>query len=204
MSAVQQKNTGEITKALKSSRGAIFSIVVFSFFVNLLMLTGPLFMLQIYDRVLTSGSIPTLVALASLVVILYGLYGFLEYVRGRVLMRVARILEETLRERVFHVVTWNALRNAPGGHKQSSQDLATIRQFLSSPAPFSFLDLPWAPVYLFVIYLLHWWLGVAATVAIIILAVLALINNILTAVTWLKANKRCNKQLSSMKKPVVM
>ena len=181
MAGTQQNRTSEITRALKSSRGAILSIVIFSMFVNLLMLTGPLFMLQIYDRVLTSGSIPTLVALASLVVILYGLYGFLEYVRGRVLMRVARILEETLRERVFHVVTWNALRHAPGGHRQSSQDLAAIRQFLSSPAPFSFLDIPWAPVYLFVIYLLHWWLGVAATVAVLILAALALINNILTA-----------------------
>ena len=181
MSIDQRENTGEITKALKSSRGAILSIVVFSFFVNVLMLTGPLFMLQIYDRVLTSGSIPTIVALASLVVILYGLYGFLEHVRGRVLMRVARILEETLRRRVFNATTWNALRNSPGGHKQSSQDLAAIRQFLSSPAPFSFLDLPWAPVYLFVIYLLHWWLGVAATFAVAILGTLALINNILTA-----------------------
>lgn len=177
---MQMRNTGEILNALKDSRLAILSIVVFSFFVNLLMLTGPLFMLQIYDRVLTSGSVPTLVALSSLVVILYSLYGFLEYVRGRVLMRVARILEEALRERVFYVVTWHALRQTPGGHSQASQDLATIRQFLSSPAPFSFLDLPWAPVYLFVIYLLHFWLGIAATIAVLILAVLAFINNILT------------------------
>ena len=60
-------------------------------FANLLMLTGPLFMLQVYDRVLTSGSMPTLLALALLAAVLFGLYGFLEFIRSRLLVRVGRI-----------------------------------------------------------------------------------------------------------------
>jgi len=168
---------------------AISSIVLFSFFINLLMLTGPLFMLQIYDRVLTSGSVPTLVALGVLVAILYALFGFLDFIRGRVLMRAAASLEESLRPRVFDVVSWHALNHTPDIRTQPTQDLALIRQFLSGPGPFAFLDLPWTPVYLFVIFLLHWWLGVAATIAVIILAILAVINNLLTVRHLARSNQ---------------
>jgi len=171
---------GTISTALKPARTAMLMIAVFSFFVNLLMLTGPLFMLQIYDRVLTSGSIPTLVALGILVVMLYGLYGFLEYIRGRILMRVSRILEEGLQVSVFHAITFHALAGSSQIRTQPAQDLSAVRQFLSGPAPFSFLDLPWTPVYLFVIFLLHYVLGIAALVAVIILAAFAIINNLLT------------------------
>lgn len=172
------KNT--ISAVLKPARTAIFMIVIFSFFVNLLMLTGPLFMLQIYDRVLTSGSIPTLVALGILVVMLYALYGFLEYIRGRILMRVGKMLEEDLQNSVFHAITFHALAGTPKIRTQPARDLSTVRQFLSGPAPFSFLDLPWTPVYLFVIFLLHYILGVASLIAVAILAVFAIINNLLT------------------------
>jgi PrtD family type I secretion system ABC transporter len=172
--------TAKLKSALKPARTAIIVIVVFSLFVNILMMVGPLFMLQIYDRVLTSGSIPTLVALVVLVAILYGLFGFLDYVRGRILTRVASVLEEDLQQKVFHTITFHALQRTPGVRTQPAQDLATVRQFLSSPAPFSFLDLPWTPVYLFVIFLLHFMLGIAATIAVIILGILAVINNLLT------------------------
>ncbi len=172
--------TGTISKALKPARTAMLMIGLFSFFVNLLMLTGPLFMLQIYDRVLTSGSIPTLVALSVLVILLYGLYGFLEYVRGRILTRIGRMLDEDLQKPVFHAISYHAIFGARQVRTQPAQDLSTVRQFLSGPAPFSFLDLPWTPIYLFVIFLLHVMLGVAATIAVAILAIFAIINNLIT------------------------
>ncbi len=175
-----QEKKGTISKALQPARTAMVMIVIFSFFVNLLMLTGPLFMLQIYDRVLTSGSIPTLVALGVLVVLLYVLYGFLEYIRGRILTRVGRMLDEDLQNPVFHAISFHAIFGARQVRTQPAQDLSTIRQFLSGPAPFSFLDLPWTPIYLFVIFLLHSMLGIAATIAVIILAIFAVVNNLLT------------------------
>src|SRR5690349_3909175 len=94
----------ELSAALAPCRSGLVSLAVFSLFANLLMLTGPLFMLQVYDRVLTSGSMPTLLALAILAAILFGLYGFLEFIRSRLLVRVGRIVDEQLRARVFDAV----------------------------------------------------------------------------------------------------
>ncbi len=166
-----------IGKALGASRTALGSTGVFSLIINLLMLTGPLFMLQVYDRVLTSGSVPTLLALVALATILYGLYGFLEFIRARVMMRVGRSLDEGLRSRVFDIVNLHALKGDPKVRLTPVSDLLTLRQFLSGPGPFTFFDLPWAPVYLAVIFLLHPVLGLASTVAMVLLAALAILNN---------------------------
>src|SRR4051812_34741186 len=87
----------ELSNALRSCRMPFISAGVFSCFVNLLMLTGPLFMLQVYDRVLTSSSVPTLIALISITGALYAFYGFLEFIRARVLSRIGRKIEEALR-----------------------------------------------------------------------------------------------------------
>jgi ATP-binding cassette subfamily C protein len=140
------------------------------------MLTGPLFMLQVYDRVLASGSVPTLVALAAIVAVLFGYYGFLDYLRSRLLVRVGRRVEESLRDWVFAAVAWHALRRTPGVGSQPIHDLATVRQFLAGQGPFAFLDMPWVPVYLLVIFLMHWMLGVAATLAAFIIFILALMS----------------------------
>ncbi len=179
MARQQKPQLGKVRQELNGVRGAIVMIVVFSLFVNILMLTGPLFMLQIYDRVLTSNSVPTLVALAILVIILYGLYGFLEYIRGRVLMRVGRTLEERLADKAAYSISYHALNHNSQIRTQPANDLTMIRQFLSSPGPFAFLDLPWAPVYLGVVFMLHFVLGVAATIAALILATFAIINSLL-------------------------
>ena len=177
MSPQAPRGQDGIGKALGASRTAVISTAVFSLIINLLMLTGPLFMLQVYDRVLTSGSVPTLLALVMLVCILYGLYGFLEFIRARVMMRVGRSLDESLRARVFDIVSLHALKGDPKVRLTPINDLLTLRQFLSGPGPFSFFDMPWAPIYLAVIFMLHPVLGLASTVAVILLAVLAIINN---------------------------
>jgi PrtD family type I secretion system ABC transporter len=150
------------------------SIFIFSCIVNILMLTGPIFMLQVYDRVLTSGSVPTLLALSAIVILLYGYYGFLEYVRGRVMVRVGRRFEETLRNRVFDAMSMLSLRRAANVGGQPVVDLVTVRQFLSGPIPLAFFDMPWVPVYLAIVFALHFWLGVAGLISAAIIFVLAL------------------------------
>jgi len=156
---------------------ALVSTGAFSFIINLLMLTGPLFMLQVYDRVLNSGSISTLTALVLLAATLYILYGFLEFIRSRVMVQIGRQLDEGLRARAFDMMNFHANKGNPQVRNSPISDLLTVRQFVSSPGPFAFFDMPWAPIYLFVIYLMHPWLGMAAAVAIAILSVLAVINN---------------------------
>jgi ATP-binding cassette subfamily C protein len=174
MQPAQKQTRSEIAAVLLASRMAFASTALFSCLVNILMLTGPLFMLQVYDRVLTSGSVPTLVTLITIVIALYAYYGFLEYLRARILVRIGRRVEERLRDRVFDSMAEHALRRTQGISGQPVNDLATIRQFLSGQGPFAFLDMPWVPVYLLVIFLMHWVLGVASVIAAIVIFVLAL------------------------------
>ncbi|MBI3674265.1 MAG: ATP-binding cassette domain-containing protein, partial [Rhizobiales bacterium] len=179
----------ELKAIIRASRGTFISTGIFSSLVNILMLTGPLFMLQIYDRVLTSGSVPTLIALISIVIFLYAYYGFLEYLRARLLVRIGRRVEETLRGRVFDVVTTHALRRTPGVGGQPVSDLGTIRQYLSSQGPFAFLDMPWVPVYLLIIFAMHWLLGLASLLAAITIFMLAVISERTTREPMQEATK---------------
>lgn len=137
------------------------------------MLTGPLFMLQVYDRVLTSGSVPTLLALTAIVVLCYLYYGLLEYIRSRMMVRVGRRFEENLRSRVFDVMAQLTLRRAANVGGQPVADLATVRQYVSSSGLLAFFDMPWVPVYLLIVFMLHFWLGIAGLAAAIIIFVLA-------------------------------
>lgn len=171
---------GSSRSVLSICRPAILSVAIFSLFINLLMLTGPLFMMQVFDRVLASGSVPTLIALTLLVGVLYGLYGFLEFVRSRVVARVARVADESLRERVFDAVAHHAVRQTPNMRTQPIQDLQTIRQFLQSPGPFALLDMPWTPIYLLIIYMMHNVLGIVSTIAMVLLVLITFLNERVT------------------------
>ena len=166
--------------AFATCRGAFTSAGVFSFFINLLMLTGPLFMLQVYDRVLTSGSIPTLVALLFLVGVLFAFMGGLELIRSRLLVRIARRVDEELSDETLRAVFVHALRHSPNVNSQPVRDLDNVRQFVGGPGPFTLFDAPWTPVYLGVIFLLHWWLGMFAVVGALVLFAVAAFNEIVT------------------------
>ena len=166
----------EIKEIYASSRSTLVSAAVFSSLVNILMLTGPLFMMQVYDRVLGSGSVPTLIALVILIAVLYFYYGFLEFIRARLMVRLGRRIEERMRGRVFDAVTAHALRRTPGVGSQPLNDLSTIRQYLSGQGPFAFFDMPWMPFYLGIIFLMHWVLGTAALFAAIVIFTLAVIS----------------------------
>jgi PrtD family type I secretion system ABC transporter len=166
--------------AFKGCRAGFISAAIFSGIINILMLTGPLFMLQIYDRVLASGSVPTLAALSLVVLLLYMFYAFLDVIRSRVLIRLGRRVEEQLREPVFDAVADHALRKSRGVGAQPLTDLQTLRSFATGQGALAFFDLPWVPIYLGVIFLMHWWLGVASAVAAATIFVLALASELRT------------------------
>lgn len=179
----------ETSKAFRACRSAFAFTDLFSFFINLFMLTGPLFMLQVYDRVLTSRSVPTLIALTLLVIGLYVFMAILEFVRARVLVRVGRRLDEQLSGRVFDSIITQTLRRTPHVGSQPVRDLDTLRQFVTGPGPFAFFDASWTPVYIGVIFLLHTWLGIFAVIGGVILLIFALLNEFLTRGPTTRANQ---------------
>ncbi len=180
MQAAAPRGKNEVGDLIRRNRGLFVAIFFFSAIINILMLTGPLFMLQIYDRVIPASSIPTLLALALIVLLLYAYYGVLEFVRTRLLVRIGRRLEERLRARVFDVVAALALSRQGNIGSQPVTDLATIRQYMAGQGPLAFLDMPWVPVYLLVCALMHWMLGLVALVSAIVIFILALATERLT------------------------
>ena len=170
----------ELSHALSSCRSAFVSIALFSGMTNILMLTGAFFMLQIYDRVLPSGSLQTLVALAILVAGLFTVLAILDMIRSRILVRIGSSLDEALSSRVYDtVVRLPLLRGNRGDGIQPLRDLDTVRGFLSGPGPTALFDLPWMPLYLVVIFAFHFWLGITAVVGAIVLIGLTLMTEAL-------------------------
>ncbi|MCE8007081.1 type I secretion system permease/ATPase [Aestuariivita sp.] len=168
----------ELREARRESRGLYWMVGLFSFFANLLMLTGPIYMLQVYDRVLGSRSEATLIALSLLVLFLYGIMGILDYTRGRVMARAAARFQSRMDARVFDAV----IRRSVQGHNDRAQtglaDLSSIRRLISSPVLVAFFDLPWTPVFLAGIALFHPWLGLLAIAGGGILILITLLNQV--------------------------
>ena len=173
----------EVRAALSESRRLFVSIGLFSIFVNLLMLTGPLFMLQIYDRVLASRSEATLVALVAIVTFLFLMMGLLDHARSRVLARAGARFQMRLDARVLSAILTRAGRSpaARSAPATGLADLEAMQRFASGPGPFAFFDAPWTPVFLFVLFTFHWLLGVLAVVSGVLLLALALLNSVRTA-----------------------
>ena len=153
------------------------------------MLTGPLFMLQVYDRVLASGSVPTLALLALLACGLFVFLGLFEVLRSRITARIASRVDEQVHAPLFAAVIEHSVRATPNMRAQPLRDLETLRQFLSSPTPGTLFDLPWMPIFLAIIFLLHPYLGYFALGGAILFSVLALLNDVLTRGPLLRANE---------------
>jgi PrtD family type I secretion system ABC transporter len=161
---------------LRDCRRAFWSVAVFSAVVNILMLAGPLYMLQVYDRVLASRSVPTLIALTGLLVGALGFQALLDVIRSRIVVRGAAVLDRRLGTTVHNAVVQLAVRRAPGDAQQPVRDLDQIRSFLTSAGPTAIADLPWVPVFLVICLLIHPWLGALATVGALILLALTLLT----------------------------
>lgn len=155
-------------------------MALFSALSNVLMLTGALFMLEVYDRVLPSRSTPTLVALAVLALMLFAAQGLLDVARSRILTRVGASLDEALGGRVFEVLLRMPSGAGPGDGLQPMRDLDAVRTFLSGTGPNALLDMPWLPFYLAIIFMFHWLLGVAALIGTIVLVGLTVCTEYLT------------------------
>jgi len=166
--------------SVRACKQALKSVMLFSMFVNLLMLTGPFFMLQVYDRVLSSRSIPTLVALCILVVVLYAFMAILDILRGRIVARAGVRLDDTIAPRVVDAMMIHSASKTPNVGSLPARDLDTIRQFISGPALLALFDMPWVPIYLLVVFLFHPVLGFLALGGAIILFILMLANERLT------------------------
>lgn len=169
----------ELTKARNAGLHFVGVAFLFSVFVNLLMLTGPLFMLQVYDRVLSSHSRETLTALFLLVGFLYVLMALLDYARGRVVARFGAMFQSRLDERVFRATLKMAVQqNAQPG--LALRHLENIQQLFASPAFLALLDLPWSPLFFAAIFILHPMLGWLALAGGAVLIVVAIINQVMT------------------------
>jgi len=166
----------EIAAALREFRAAFRSVGIFSAIINLLLLVPSLYMLQVYDRVLASGNKTTLLMLTLMVVGTYLLMNGLELVRSFMLIRIGAQFDLKLDQRVYTAAFEQNLQRAGGNAGQSLQDLTTIRQFLTGNGLFAFFDAPWFPVYLAVIFLFDWVLGVFAVGGTLILVTLAWVN----------------------------
>ena len=173
--------SSELREALWACRFAFAGVAVMSGVINILYLTGSFYMLEVYDRVLPSRSIPTLIALSILAVALYAFQGVMDMIRSRVLVRIGAALDERLSGRVFDAVLLMPLRTRlPGDGLASLRDLEQVRAFLSSTGPSALFDLPWMPIYLAVCFLFHPYIGIAALIGAMILASLTIFTEFLT------------------------
>jgi len=174
----------ELKEARRGLRKLLWLAAGFSIFVNLLMLTGPLFMLQTYDRVLAARSEPTLVALFSVMVFMFLIMGILDWARARVLNRIGTRFQAGLDRRVFDAL----LKKSASDHSidettgagQQLKDLEAMRRFYGSPVFAALFDAPWAPVFLVGLGLFHPMIGLFATVGGGLLILSALLNQMLT------------------------
>ncbi len=187
------RNTHEnsLKAALKACKGSFLSVGLFSFFVNALMLVPSFYMLQVYGRVVTSGSISTLVMLTLIMTVLMVTMGSLEWTRSRIMVRVSTKLDVMLSRQVYRASFKRALDS--GGMDASAQplnDLTGLRQFLTGNGLFAFFDAPWLPIYIGVMFLFHPWFGWVAIGSAIVLLFLAFFNEKMTGGPLAEANKQ--------------
>ncbi|MCK4494631.1 MAG: type I secretion system permease/ATPase [Methylococcales bacterium] len=185
----QQGIKSDLKKALWLCKGAFVSAMGFSMIINLLTLAPVVYMLQLYDRVISSGNGTTLLMLTLIMVVIFFTQGALETIRTLILVRVSTRLETLLNKRLFKIAYKKSLYT--GGQQASSQpldDLTSLRQFLTGNGLFAFFDAPWMPIYLGIMFLFHPYFGYAAIFAAVLLSILALINEKVTRSVLAEAN----------------
>lgn len=178
----------ELRSVRKESRSLFWTAAIFSAFVNMLMLTGPIYMLQVYDRVLGSRSYETLLGLTLIVAFLYGMMGLLDYSRARIMARIGSRFQARLDKRVFDAVIRKSAVAPDESSATGLRDLESIQRLLISPALMALFDLPWTPLFLAGILLFHPWLGYLAMSGGVFLIVLTILNQVTTRRPTARAN----------------
>jgi ATP-binding cassette subfamily C exporter for protease/lipase len=189
MSLLKSPEQPSILKtAIQPQLKDISQAVIFSFFVNLLVLAPSWYMLEVYDRVINSQSLRTLLMLTILVVVLYALLEMLEWVRSGIMQKAAKQFDAALRERVFNSVFQAKLRQLAGGSTQALADLKVIQDAIASPALMALIDLPFALLTLLLIFWINTTLGWFAVFGALILGIIATVNQLRVQPPLVKAN----------------
>ena len=185
----QGQRSEKLAEAFKPLRGAFIGTAIFSFFINLLMFTAPLYMLQMYDRVLGSRNETTLVMLTVVAGGAIAMFGLLELVRSRILVRIGARFDELLNKHVFRAAFQTSVTQPGSASGQSLRDLDSVREFMTGQGLIAFLDAPWVPVFLAVVFLFHPILGFVALGGAIIIFTLAISNEFATRGPLSEASK---------------
>jgi PrtD family type I secretion system ABC transporter len=188
-----KENLNDVHKALRACRGAFGIIMVFSLAINLLTLATPLYMMQVFDRVLGSRSGDTLVMLTLITVLAIGVLALLEAIRAQMLVRVGNWLDDRLGPTVFSGALRAALRSDPARAAQGLRDLGTMRGFIAGPTVTPLLDAPWSPIFIVALFALHPMLGLVGLGGGVVLFGLGFMNEILTKQPLQRANLAASK-----------
>lgn len=168
----------ELNAALAPLKGAIAPVLVISAVLNILMLSGSFFMLLVYDEVLTSHSTPTLLGLFLMVTVAYAFQGLLDIVRGRAMIHAGALIDTRLSERIYDVISRYELRFGPMAQGMAPvRDLDSVRVYLASGGVLALLDLPYVVLFLGILFVFHWTLGLLATFGVVVLVALMLVTN---------------------------
>lgn len=166
--------TPSIQASLKSLGKGFFQVGLFSLFINIIMLAPPLYMLQVYDRVMASRSHETLLLLTLILSWMLIVMGVLEFVRSRMMVRLANRFDQQLHQRLYNSIMKMTLTSAESPGARPLEDLSSIRQFLSGNGAFAFFDTPWVPIYIGILFLfdpLFGWMAVFAAGVLLILTI---------------------------------
>lgn len=178
----------EITEALFNFKKVFYTVAVFTAVINLLMLAPSIYMLEVYDRVLASQNEYTLYMLSFMILGIFALINLLEQMRTMVVIRVGAKMDDFLNQRIFTASFEQNLKKSGINAGQALNDLTTIRQFVTGNGLFAFFDAPWFPIYLLIIFMFHFWLGVFATISVAILVALAWLNEAVSKAPLSEAN----------------
>jgi len=174
------QHMNEVARALRACRGTFGVIMGFSLAINILQLASPLYMMQVFDRVLTSRSGDTLIMLTLITVLAVAVLALIDAIRSQMLVRVGNWLDDRLGPTVFSGALKTALRSDPARAAQGLRDLATVRSFMTGPSVTPLLDAPWTPIFIIALFVLHPLLGVVGLLGGMLLFGLAILNEFLT------------------------
>ena len=177
---IDEVEESELKQTIIKAKKSIFMAGLFSMFINVLMLVPPLYMLQLYDRVLTSRSESTLYMLTLIVIVLFVTMGLLEVVRSRVLVKFGNRFANILSNRIFESTFELANKKPEAASSRLMGDFTQLRQFLTGNGLFAFFDAPWIPIYIIVLFLFHPYFGFFAIFAAIILVAITFLNEYTT------------------------
>jgi len=186
---IRRINNDALHQGLRAIAPAFMTAIVFSFFLNLLMFVSPLYMLQIYDRVLGTRNLATLGAITFIAAVLLFVWALLETLRSRLLVRAGLLFDERFAAPMFKIVHQGILRHPGQVGPQYLRDVDSIREFLTGSGLISFCDAPWFPVFIVVAFFIHSWFGIIAIVGGVVTLSLALLNEIMTRKILLAASK---------------